>query len=76
MTWRPPISVDPPKKGRPGQVAYVRVTIHGSETDNKTWVVTTGPDGVPDDWCFFLVNDNCLLTTLELRQALMKRMGR
>lgn len=72
-----PAILSPPPKGRVGQVAYVRVVIEGGDDEGHVWVVSAGSDRMESEphSVRFHVQPSCLVTTLELRQAMMARSG-
>lgn len=64
-----------PKKGRVGQVVYIRAVVEDSDSHGRVWVSAIGPDGKEhqEHWVKFGVDPGCVLTTAEIRRALSER---
>lgn len=65
----------PPKKGRVGQIVYIRAMVQDGDSHGRVWVSAVGPDGKehPEHWVKFGVSPDCVLTTAEIRRALAER---
>lgn len=65
----------PPKKGRVGQVVYIRAIVQDADSHGRVWVSAIESDGKEPEnhWVKFGVTPDCVLTTAEIRRALSER---